>query len=110
MPFVIKYIATNWSKFTREFPDFCKNLLAAAENYSKEMGRTHLAHRDGLAAALSRVSEVFENEDLQKATHNHRNQIQSFFTRLLKHKGSIKLSDVEFTCVGKASLLLWEMR
>ena len=53
VPFVIKYIVTNWTKFTREFPAFCKNLVAAAEKYSKDMGRTHLAHRDGLATGFS---------------------------------------------------------
>ena len=106
VPFVIKYIVTNWTKFTREFPAFCKNLVAAAEKYSKDMGRTHLAHRDGLAAGFSGLQflRTLKMKACRMQLIKIANNFKALFTRLLKHKGSTKLSDVEFTSVGNAMM------
>ena len=88
-PFVIKHIVTNWTTFTRDFDTFCKGLVVSAETYSKEMGKTHLAHRDGRAAAFSGLQFL---KTLKKKVCRMRltaiaSESKSLFTRLLRHKG-----------------------
>ena len=105
-PFVIKHIVTNWITFTRDFDAFCKGLVVAAETYSKEMGKTHLAHRDGRAAAFSGLQFL---KTLKKKVCRMRltaiaSESKSLFTRLLRHKGRTCLSDQEFTSLGDAML------
>ena len=104
VPFVIKYIITNWTTFTRDFTAFCKNLVTAAETYSKEMGKTYLAHRDGLAAAFSGLQflRTLKRKACRMNLKAIANEFKALFTRLLKTK-------VELAC-PTMNLLLWEMR
>ena len=105
-PFVIKHTVTNWITFTRDFGAFCKGLVVAAESYSKEMGRTHLAHRDGLAAAFSGLQflRTLKRKACRMRLSALANEFKSLFTRLLRHKGRTCLTDEEFTSLGDAMM------
>ena len=87
-PFVIKHTVTNWITFTRDFGAFCKGLVVAAESYSKEMGRTHLAHRDGLGAAFSGLQflRTLKRKACRMRLSALANEFKSLFTRLLRQK------------------------
>ena len=105
-PFVIKYTVTYWATFTRDFGAFCNGLVAAAEIYSKEMGKTYLAHREGLMAAFSGLQflRTLRRKACRDKLEALAKEFMPLFTRLLQHKGRTRLSDAEFTSLGNAMM------
>ena len=58
VPFVIMFTASHWAIFVKDFPCFCKKLVAARRKLCKKKGGTYLAHHDGLATGLSGLQFV----------------------------------------------------